>query len=142
MASSSWPVGSFFITNPDNPSGPAIDIQRFDQDGSVSALASFVLDGRFEGPPGHVHGGVTAAILDELMGQAVWMNDFLALLATMTNDYHLPVPLHTPLTAKAWVVRIDGRKIFTAGQICLPDGRPAVSSSGLYIHRPDFFKPA
>ncbi|MCB0385242.1 MAG: hypothetical protein KDD43_07600, partial [Bdellovibrionales bacterium] len=29
-----------------------------------------------EGPPGHVHGGVSTYVLDEAMGSVTWMNNY------------------------------------------------------------------
>lgn len=49
-----------------NPIAPPVDLIRA-EDGSVSA--DFHLGAAYEGPPGHVHGGVSAMILDHVLGE-------------------------------------------------------------------------
>ena len=50
-----------------NPVAPPLAIER-DADGGV--FADFHLGAAYEGPPGHVHGGVAALILDHVLGEA------------------------------------------------------------------------
>ena len=50
-----------------NPIAPPVLIHR---DDSGKAWCDFQLGAAYEGPPGHVHGGVAALILDHLLGEA------------------------------------------------------------------------
>lgn len=47
-----------------------------------------------EGPPGHVHGGATAGLIDEIMGITLWHNQFMS----MTKELHLFYRKALPLT--------------------------------------------
>ncbi len=88
---------------------------------------------RFEGPPGHVHGGIIATILDEAMGKVNRQKGVVALTRRMSIDYLLPVPLQTKLRAVGWEVRQEGRKHFRAGEIRLLSGEVLARSEGLFI---------
>jgi len=61
--------GWCFVCGHENPN--SIGITMFvDDDGTLTS--KFTLTEKQQGPPGHVHGGASAAILDEAMGLVVW----------------------------------------------------------------------
>ena len=88
---------------------------------------------RFEGPPGHVHGGIIATILDEAMGKVNRQKGIVALTRHMSIDYLQPVPLATMLRAVGWPVKVEGRKHFHAGEIRALDGRVLARGEGVFI---------
>jgi len=106
--------------------------------GAVHIYAEFEFDEAQQGPPGHAHGGASAAVIDEAMGAVVWQSGLQVLLANLNLNYRLPVPLHTPLRAEAWLERVEGRKAYARGQILVGD-RVAVEATGLFVHIPAFF---
>lgn len=113
-----------------NPSAPPLVVHHED-DGSV--WTEFNLGAAFEGPVGHVHGGVSALILDHVLGATAHRPGKPAYTGTLTLRYHKPTPLRQPLRADAWVDRIEGVKTFAAGQISGPAG-VMVSAEGIFIH--------
>lgn len=131
--------GSDFGVNPNNPHGLQLQFESQEDGEWLRVLGETQVATHFEGPPGHVHGGITFSILDEAMGRVSHINGFKSLSATMTIDWHLPTPLNTLLKIEAWVVKTEGKKAYTASTIIIPDGRKAVSATGLYIARPDLF---
>ncbi|WP_285776211.1 PaaI family thioesterase [Microtetraspora sp. NBRC 13810] len=86
-----------------------------------------------EGPPSYVHGGVSAMILDHLLGQAAAMAGFRGVTGTLSIRYVRPVPLGRPVVGRAAVTRSEGRKTWVDGGIALPDGTPLVEATGLFI---------
>ena len=46
-----------------------------------------------EGPPGHVHGGATAGLIDEVMGVLVWHSHNRCVTEKLSLQYLRPVPL-------------------------------------------------
>jgi acyl-coenzyme A thioesterase PaaI-like protein len=104
-------------------------------DGSVSAETT--LDRLYEGPPGYVHGGVSALVLDHLFGAANYWAGAVGPTAELTLKYRRPVPLDVPLTLTAKQVSADGRKLFTTGTI-EADGQACVTAEGLFIAMSDF----
>ena len=96
-----------------NPLAPPLSF-RVEGD-RVKGSGSFGL--QYEGPPNSVHGGFVAAALDELLGMAQTLSGNPGMTGTLTIKYRKPTPLHRELDLNAWVVRVEGRKIFTAGTI-------------------------
>jgi acyl-coenzyme A thioesterase PaaI-like protein len=73
------------------------------------------------------------------MGAAAWTLGHKVLAANLNINYHKPVPLNTSLIVHGWVESHEGRKVFTAGEIILPDGSVSTSGTGLFIEAPDIF---
>jgi acyl-coenzyme A thioesterase PaaI-like protein len=84
---------------------------------------------QYEGPPGHVHGGLVAAMFDEMLGFAQLAPGFTAYLKV---DYRKPTPLNKTLQLRAWVDRVDGRKRWIRGTSML-DGQLLAEAEGLFI---------
>lgn len=93
----------------------------------------------FEGPPGHVHGGVSAALLDEAMGMAVWSAGYPVVLVNLNTSYEAPLPLHRLISVQARLLRVEGRKVFAEGALLLPDGKAAVRGTGIFVQAPQLF---
>ncbi len=93
----------------------------------------FILGAAFEGPPGHVHGGISAMVLDHVLGATAHQPGRPAYTGTLTLRYHQRTPLLQPLRADAWVDRVEGVKTFAVGQISGAAG-VLVSAEGIFIH--------
>jgi acyl-coenzyme A thioesterase PaaI-like protein len=113
-----------------NPVAPPLTI-HVDTEGAVHT--EFVLGAAYEGPPGHVHGGVCAMILDHVLGATAHKPGRPAVTGTLTLRYRRGTPLGQPLRAQAHVERIDGVKTFAVGHIAGPDG-VTVEAEGVFIH--------
>lgn len=83
----------------------------------------------YEGPPGHVHGGLIAAMFDELLGFAQLSPGFTAYLHV---NYRRPTPLNAPLALCAWVDSVDGRKRIVRGE-CRSGDTVLSDAEGLFI---------
>lgn len=122
-----------FGCGPGNRSGMRL---RFTADQEARTVACRVrLPRRFEGPPGHAHGGIIATILDEAMGKVNKMYGMIALTRRMEIDYLKPVPLGVPLliSGRAAEVESDGRKHFRIGEIRNESRDLLATSTGLFI---------
>jgi acyl-coenzyme A thioesterase PaaI-like protein len=130
-----------FGCGPANPQGLHL---TFTTDASnpdaITATCHFQLDRMHEGPPGHIHGGIVAALLDEAMSKLNRPLDVLAMTRHMEVDYLRPVPLYEPLVLVARhlnrATKPDGapdRKIFHQAEIQRPDGTVLARSKGLFI---------
>jgi acyl-coenzyme A thioesterase PaaI-like protein len=113
-----------------NPLAPPMTTQLVEQsDGSYVVTGSVTFGSAYEGPPGHVHGGLVAAMFDELLGFAQLSTGFTG---SLTVRYRKPTPLHKSLTIRAWPDRIDGRKRLIKGTCHL--GEMLLSEAeGLFI---------
>mgnify|MGYP001570863410 CR=1 FL=1 len=86
-----------------------------------------------QGPPGHVHGGAMAAVLDEAMGGACWMNGHRAVAAKISVSFIAMLKLHSETTVEARVERTDGRKIYVRAKMCDARATPIAEADGLFI---------
>ncbi len=129
--------GWCFVCGTDNPH--SIGITMFvDDDGIVTS--EFTLKESHQGPPGHSHGGASAAILDEVMGLVVWAAGHKVLAANININYRKPLPLFQPLIAVARMTETGERKILSVGEIRLADSTVAVEGSGVYVVAAKFFE--
>lgn len=113
-----------------NPVAPPLTIDH-DDDGVVQT--EFLLGAAYEGPPGMVHGGVCALILDHVLGATAHLPGKPAYTGTLTLRYVRGTPLGRRLHARAHVDRIDGTKTFAVGHIADADGI-TVQAEGVFIH--------
>jgi uncharacterized protein (TIGR00369 family) len=118
------------VTGRLNPIAPPLDFVVH-ADGTVST--EFTLNAVYEGPPGLVHGGISAMILDQLLGAAAAANGTPGMTATLAMRYRRPTPHGVPLVAEAKTERVEGRKTFVEGRILDPEGTPTVEATGMFI---------
>lgn len=111
-----------------NALAPPVVTQR-DESGTVRA--EFHLGAAYEGPPGHVHGGVSAMILDHLLGEAASPDRKPRFTGSITVRYLRATALGG-LRAEAARTRTDGVKTFCAGHIADADG-VTVEAEGVFI---------
>ncbi|HNN14926.1 MAG TPA: PaaI family thioesterase [Anaerolineales bacterium] len=129
--------GWCFVCGNENPHGLGITM-FVDDDGLLTS--EFTLGQAQQGPPGHSHGGASAAILDEMMGLVVWAAGHKVLAANININYRKMLPLFQPLMAEAHITEVGARKILSVGRILLPDATVAVEGSGVYVVATKFFE--
>jgi acyl-coenzyme A thioesterase PaaI-like protein len=91
------------------------------------AWSEFTLSGAYEGPPGWVHGGICALVLDHILGEAA--SD--GLTGTITVRYLRGTPLGK-LRAEAFIERTEGVKTFARGYLVDAEGT-TVEAEGVFI---------
>lgn len=111
-----------------NPIAPPVVMRE--EGGRVVGAARF--GSAYEGPPGCVHGGWVAAAFDELLGFAQSLTGQGGMTGTLTVRYRKPTPLHVELSLEGRVLRVEGRKIFTAGSMHAGDVLTA-EAEGIFI---------
>ncbi len=111
-----------------NPIAPPLLIHRTD-DGRV--VTDFHLGAAYEGPPGHVHGGVSALVLDHLLGEAASSAEHPRLTGTISLRYLRTTPLGD-LHAEARIERTEGIKTYAVGHLADADG-VTVEAEGVFI---------
>jgi acyl-coenzyme A thioesterase PaaI-like protein len=110
-----------------NPVAPPLLIEQ-SEDG---VSTDFPLGAAYEGPPGHVHGGVAALVLDHVLGAAASSQEKPRLTGTITLRY-LRLTRLGQLHAEARITRTDGVKTFTAGYLADEEGI-TVEAEGVFI---------
>ena len=118
-----------------NPISPPIE---FTLKGSeIHGLGRF--GPQYCGPPNHVHGGVVAAVMDELLGAVNVVNDLGAMTGTLTVRYRQPTPLFEEIHMRGWTAGSEGRKVFAEGQMWHGD-RLLAEAEGIFIRVHDDFR--
>lgn len=102
-----------------NPVAPPLQVHHAAEG---RAWADFTLGAAYEGPPGLVHGGVSALVLDQVLGEAAGAGGSPGMTGTLTIRYRRPTPLGDPLHAEARVERTDGWKTIVVGSISDAEG--------------------
>ena len=127
-----------FICGVDNHHGLQLAFYH-DENGTVYAEAT--VPDQFQGYPGTVHGGVVAALLDEVAMRAAMVedaNDF-KVTARMTLRYRRRVPTEQPLQMIGWIEHEGGRASKATAEIRLPDGSLGAEVEALMVDYPEPF---
>ena len=125
-----------FVCGLDNPTALGL---RFYQTGDGEVTAETIVPQRFQGYPGIVHGGVVAAMLDEIAGRAAMGDqvDRFMFTAKLTVSYRRPVPLGQPLQLVGRLVRRRGRLALVTGELRLADGTLAADAEATLADAPE-----
>jgi uncharacterized protein (TIGR00369 family) len=129
--------GHCFVCGTQNPQSMGLTWFEREQGG---IYAEMVFSQAHQGPPGCVHGGASAAVLDEAMGAAVWRAGFSVVAVNLEINYLKPVPQGQMIVIEARVDEIHTRKILTTSEMRLPDGSVAVTGRGIYVEAPHLVK--
>jgi uncharacterized protein (TIGR00369 family) len=106
------------------------------EDGSLAA--TFTTIEEHQSYPGRVHGGITATILDEMLGRVVQVEhpEIFGVTMELTIKYRAPVPLGEPLLGIARLDKITARVSEASGVILLQDGTVAAQGFARYLRVP------
>ena len=119
--------GACFVCGTQNPCSMGI---RWYTNDAGEIYTKVTLTEAQQGPPGHAHGGATAAILDEAMGAAVWFAGHRVLSVNLNVDYKAPVPLGEAVEVFARIAEKCERSVHTTAELRLANGKVAVSGRG------------
>lgn len=87
------------------------------EDAAWAVVAQATVSGLYEGPPGYLHGGIIATLLDEAMSKANRAQGVTAMTRQMTVEYLRPVPSGGAIRIEGRVSRSEGRKHWTEARI-------------------------
>jgi len=130
-----------FLCGMQNPVG--LRLAFYEDDGAEQVRAECWVPDHFQGYPGIVHGGVVAAILDEIVGRAVMIggnDDNMMATLRLTVRYRRPTPTETPLTAVGWVEQTSEKGARVSGEIRLSDGAVSADCEALLVPVPQEFQ--
>jgi acyl-coenzyme A thioesterase PaaI-like protein len=89
----------------------------------------------YEGPPSYVHGGMSALLMDQVLGATAAAAGLWGMTAHLELDYRRPVPLETPLVLRARLAGNEGRKSVITGTIALAEApdQTLVEARGVFV---------
>jgi uncharacterized protein (TIGR00369 family) len=125
-----------FICGLSNPMG--VGAAFYELEGG-ELLAVFEPGDGHQSYPGRLHGGVSAAILDETIGRAILTSSkggIWGVTVEFSVRYKKPVPTGVPLRVVGRITKDSSRFFEGSGELLLPDGTVAVEGSGRYIKMP------
>lgn len=111
-----------------NPFAPPLVV---DWDGEEASTAG-TLGAAYEGPPGCVHGGIIAAVLDQVLGTVPACVGLPGLTAYLHTTYERPTPLGA-ISSRARIAERDGWKIRVEGELYDDAGRVTARADGLFV---------
>ncbi|TFV76220.1 PaaI family thioesterase [Blastococcus sp. CT_GayMR20] len=120
------------VYGPGNPIAPPL-VPTDSADGRATGRVT--LGKPHEGPPGLVHGGVVATLLDHVLARAVRAAGRGGLTATLTVTYRRPVQLGIPLVLAAETGEVDGRRTTARARLTPEDdpGTTLAEAEGLFV---------
>jgi acyl-coenzyme A thioesterase PaaI-like protein len=117
-----------FVCGRLNPIGLCM---TFYDNGRHEVYSQHTIAETYQGYPGIVHGGIVAAILDEVVCRVAMIGDphHFMMSVKLEVKYRHPVPTETPLKVVGRIVRLRGRLGKAVGEVILPDGTIAAEAA-------------
>ena len=105
-------------------------------DQSVASVFTFKKE--HQSYPERTHGGMISALLDELMGRALWINEpeMYGVTTTLNITYRRPVPYGEKLKARAYITFNSPRGFSAKGEIYSMDGKLLAEGTSRYLKLP------
>lgn len=105
---------------------------KFYFDGS-RAISEYTAERKFEGYAGVFHGGITAALLDEVMIKALLAGNIFAMTVELTVRFRKAILIGQKLNLSGHLEKQNGRLIQTVGEVSLEDGEIVATAVGKYL---------
>lgn len=116
------------VSGRQNPIAPELKLWRSGDEVHGEAIFTPA----YAGPPDSVHGGIIAAVFDEVLAMANVISGNAGFTGTLTIRYHSTTPLNEPIELFGVNVRQDGRKQISRGEMRV-NGKVTASAEGLFI---------
>lgn len=137
------PNNQCFGCSPHNDRGLRLTFMRTE---SRTVESRYTVPEHFCGAPQVVHGGIQAAMLDEVLGYAcqtafedpstdadLSKQDLQIVTASFALKYRIPVPTGAPLVLRGVVDRVEGRNVFVNGVILDADARELTRAEARWV---------
>jgi uncharacterized protein (TIGR00369 family) len=115
---------------------------RFRPTGDASVETFYTPPNHFNGAPGVVHGGIQAALIDEIMGMAAHVglghdDNGRIVTAELNLRYRRPTPIGVELHVVGRLVRREGTQLFLEAEIKDADGNVLTEGTARWRHFPE-----
>lgn len=111
---------------------------RFYDNGKDQVFSHFTIEPQHAGYPNMAHGGIVAAILDEVAGRTMMINAPNRFFATARMDvrYRQPVPVGVPLDATGWLIASHASRTRARAEIFTTEQGILAEANILYTDLP------
>ncbi|XP_057689426.1 acyl-coenzyme A thioesterase THEM4-like isoform X1 [Corythoichthys intestinalis] len=104
------------------PTGAAFEYVIFINKEEQRSVCIFQAGHLLEGPPGHVHGGAIATMIDSVTGAHAAFLSGAVMTANLTINYRSPIPLGSTVLIESSLDNKEGRKTFISCKVTSTDG--------------------
>jgi acyl-coenzyme A thioesterase PaaI-like protein len=118
-----------------NPTSVGLDVEFIEDE----VVARFVLHPAFEGAPRRAHGGIVAAVFDDVTGFVIGFIGEPAFTGELTVRFEAPVPVEEVLTIRARLVGRERRKLFITAEATAATGVVATCRATYITVDPSLF---
>lgn len=118
------------VSGRSSPWGLDLDLHRYGDE--IEALVT--LRSAHEGAPGRAHGGVVAALLDDVFGYVLGVLHQPAFTGDFYLRYAAPTPLFRELACRVRLDKREGRKLLLTGELTdVESGQVCVTAKATFI---------
>lgn len=106
------------------------------EDETVASVFKFKTE--HQSYPDRTHGGMVGALLDELMGRALWIYEpeTFGVTTTLTITYRKAVPLNTLIKARAYITFMSTRGFVAKGELFDMENNLLATGESKYFKMP------
>lgn len=116
------------VYGPGSPVAPPMVVRDLPAGGGC--VGHVTVGKQHEGPPGLVHGGVVATLLDHVLARSARGAGHGGLTATLTVTYRRPVHLGVPLVVTGRLVSVEGRRATATARLVAEDDPDTTLADG------------
>ncbi|XP_038146088.1 acyl-coenzyme A thioesterase THEM4 [Cyprinodon tularosa] len=102
--------------------GAAFEYVLFFRNDKQRCLCIFQAGHLLEGPPGHVHGGAIATMIDTVTGTHASLLSAPVMTANLNINYRSPIPLGSTVLIESTLDKEEGKKKFISCKVSSTDG--------------------
>lgn len=126
-----------FVCGVENPIGLNL---TFYSVGAGKVEAEYIVPNVYQGYPGVVHGGVVAALLDEITYRSIITDNPNRMMFTARLDirYRMNVPVEEKLTLRGIAGKVKSKTATAKGMIYDPRGKLLAEADAILITVPDY----
>ena len=125
------------VVGPANPTSVDVEVTRGDDDEGV---AQVVFGPAFEGALGRVHGGMVAAVFDDLAGYVLGFVGRPGFSVRLDVAFRAPVPTEVPVEFRVRLREQQGRKLLIEGEARLGDQILATAETMMIVVDQEHFE--
>jgi acyl-coenzyme A thioesterase PaaI-like protein len=118
------------LTGTMNPIAPPAEYEY----GDNSIIGRIRFHEGYQGPPAVVHGGMVAALFDDVLGRTRHFTGRNCVTGSLSISYKKPTPLNADLIVKATIKEVHERKFLSTGELS-HNGETLAIAEAIFVFR-------
>jgi acyl-coenzyme A thioesterase PaaI-like protein len=108
---------------------------RFEERPDGTVVGTFACDGKYQGYPGRLHGGIVAMMADAAMTHCLFVQRITAVTGKLKLRFPRPVEVGVPATVRARLV-VNSPPAFALEAEIAQGGTVRATAEGLFVEQP------